>query len=200
VATPEPLVNTPLELSALGRIWVGLGAAALAVVAAGGWLFELTGSEVVAIALVFGFTSSAALGGLLLARRTGPAQLYASILRHSPEPPPGYPREEPGRTRRRVVGPALTVMLLLLLVSPVGVASVLMLGGQPRDDVVDHLAAASVALGAAWTLLVGAAALRMAWYFSRYERRYDAVVFCLPLRAGLMGRVYYVEQRPPARG
>lgn len=200
MAAPEPLVRTPLELLAFGCLWIAVASLALAVVAIGGWLFELTGPEVIAVALVFGFSTAVALGGLLLAKRTGPAQLYANVLRRSPEPPPDYPRERPSRTRVRIIGPALTVSLLLLLVSPVGIGSVLVLGGQPRDEVLEHLAAASVALGAAWMLLVGAAALRMAWYFTRFERRYGKTVFCLPLRAGLMGRVYYVEPRPPARG
>lgn len=195
----EPLVRTPLELALFGRLWVALGLFALGGVAAGGWLFELTLAEAVAVALVVGFSTAIALGGLMLAKRTGPAQLYASILVRSPEPPEGYPREDPARTRRRVVGPALSMALALLLVSPIGIAGVLLVGGQPRDEVLDHLAAASIAVGALWTLLCGTAALRMSWYFTRWERRYGKTVFCLPLRAGLMRRVYYVDPRPPGR-
>jgi hypothetical protein len=166
--------------------------AGTAVLAAAG---AYEGVQVVAIFVVLGFSVGCVLGGLLLAKRTGPAILYARLLDRAPEVDGAVPCETPGETARRTVAPALTVALVLTAVGPLAVSIVLLMAGEPRDEVLSALPATAPATGGAWTLVCGLAGLRMAHYFERWEERRERTALCQPLSAGLMQRVYCVTSR-----
>ena len=106
------------------------------------------------------------LGALLLARRTGPDILYYRILEYAPPPPPGVPRETAGATTRRVVPPAIGIVLGAGARGVVAAGMMLSLGGQPRAEIREDLAGGALLVAAGWTLACGLAGLRMASYFS----------------------------------
>lgn len=166
--------------------------AGAAVLAAGG-AYESV--HVVAIVVVLGFSTGCVLGGLLLAKRTGPAILYFRLLDRAPEVDDVVPRETPRETARRTVAPAIVVALTLTAIGPFFVAAVLLMAGEPRDEVVRDLPATAPAAGGGWTLICGLAGLRMARYFERWEERRERTALCRPLTAGLMQRVYCVTAR-----
>lgn len=169
-------------------------AAGLAVVAvASGATGELDWGEGTLVAILLVLSIGGALGGLLLARRTGPEILYFRILDRAPPPPPGVPRERPGATTRRVIAPAIAAVLGLLVAAVLGVAIVLLVGGQPRAELRDDLPGGALLVAAGWTLACGAVGLRIASYFRRWERIRHGTVLCEPLRAGAMRSVYWVE-------
>jgi hypothetical protein len=191
---PPPLiVAARQELARFGWSWVALGAALVAVALATGSAAELDSGELVLIVILIGLSLGCVLGALLLARRTGPDILYYRILDRAP-PPPLVPREPPGATTRRVIPPAIALVIGLLVAGFIGAGLALVLGGQPRDEIGEDLAGGALLTAAGWTLTCGAAGLRMASYFARWERLRGAQVFCRPLKAGTMRPVYWAER------
>jgi hypothetical protein len=93
-----------------------------------------------------------------------------------------------------VIPAAIAVVIALVVAGFVGSGVVLVLGGQPRDEIGEDLAGATLLSAAAWTLACGAAGLRMATYFARWERLRDGRAFCLPLKAGTMRPVYWADR------
>lgn len=190
---PPLLVPARRELTRFGWVWMALGAALVAVDVATGRVAQLDGTELILILVLVGLSLGCVLGALLLARRTGPEILYYRILDRAP-PPPRVPRESPGATTRRVIPPAIVVVIGLLVAAVFGAAMILALGGQPRDEIAEDLAGGALLAAAGWTLTCGAAGLRMASYFGRWERLRQARVLCRPLKAGTMRPVYWVER------
>lgn len=191
---PALLVPAARELARFGWTWTVLGALLLAAVQASGALSRLDGGELILIGVLFGLSSGSALGALLLARRTGPDILYYRILEYAPPPPPGVPRETAGATTRRVVAPAIALVLVLVLVAVVAAGMMLALGGQPRDEIREDIPGGALLVSAGWTLVCGLAGLRMSAYFTRWQRLRAAVVLCVPLKAGTMRPVYWVDR------
>jgi hypothetical protein len=181
------------ELVRFGWSWVALGAALVVAAIASGSTAKLDSTELVLLLILLGLSLGCVLGALLLARRTGPDILYYRILDRAP-PPPQVPRERPGATTRRVIPPAIGIVIGLLLAGFIGAGMMFVLGGQPRDEIGEDLAGGALVTAAGWTLTCGAAGLRMASYFRRWERLRDALVFCRPLKAGTMRPVYWVER------
>jgi hypothetical protein len=191
---PPPLiVRARYELARFGWSWIALGAALLFTAIASGSAAELDSAELTLIVVLIGLSLGCVLGALLLARRTGPEILYYRILDRAPPPPP-VPRERSGATTRRVIPPAIGIVIGLLAAGLIGAGMMLVLGGQPRDEIGDDLAGGTLLTAAAWTLACGAAGLRMASYFAHWERMRSAEVFCRPLKAGTMRPVYWVER------
>jgi hypothetical protein len=190
---PPLLVPARRELQRFGWAWTALGAALLVAAVASGSTAELDRGELVLILVLTGLSLGCVLGALLLARRTGPDILYYRILDYAP-PPPHAPREIAGATTRRVIPPAIAVVIGLLVAGFIGTGVALVVGGQPRSGVRDDLAGGTLLVAAAWTLTCGAAALRMASYFGRWERLRDAEVLCRPLKAGTMRPVYWAAR------
>ena len=168
-----------------------MGAAVLA------GLGHYNGPEVAALVVVVGFSTACVLGGLLLAKRTGPDIVYTRILDLAPVLDPGVPLEPPAHTFRRTFWPALLLPLTFTAVAPFLVGGALLVVGQPRDEVLDGLAALGPPAAGGWTLVCGIAGLRMASYFERWEQRHGMRALCLPLRAGLMQHVYRVVPDNP---
>jgi hypothetical protein len=192
---PPPLiVPARRELVRFGWSWTALGGVLLAVAIATGSAAELDPGELTLILILIGLSLGCILGALLLARRTGPDILYYRILDYAPPPPP-VPRETSGATTRRIIPPAIAVVIGLLVAGFVGAGMVLVLGGQPRDEIGEDLAGGALLTAAVWTLACGAAGFRMASYFARWERLREAEVFCRPLKAGTMRPVYWVRRR-----
>ena len=150
--------------------------------------------ELTLILVLLGLSLGCVLGALLLARRTGPEILYYRILDYAPPPPPGVPLEAPGATTRRVVPPAIGIALGLVALGVIGTTMMLLLGGQPREEVPEDLPAGALIAAGGWTIAAGLAGLRMASYFARWERLRGALVLCRPLKAGTMRPVYWVER------
>ena len=176
-----------------GWCWIALGAGLLAVDFASGSAAELDRGELALILILLGLSLGCVLGALLLARRTGPEVLYYRILDRAPPPPP-VPRETTGATTRRVIPPAIALVIGLLVAGFIGAGMVLVLGGQPRDEIGADLPGGAMLAAAGWTLTCGAAGLRMASYFAHWERMRTAEVFCRPLKAGTMRPVYWVDR------
>jgi hypothetical protein len=191
---PPLLVPARQELVRFGWSWTALGTALLAVAVATGSAAELDGAELALIFIFIGLSLGGALGAMLLARRTGPDILYYRILDRAPPPPPQVPRERSGATTRRVIPPAIAVVIGLLVAGFVGTGVVLAFGGQPRDEIGEDLAGGALLVAAGWTLACGAVGLRAAAYFGRWERLRDAEVLCRPLKAGTMRPVYWVKR------
>ena len=181
------------ELARFGWVWIAMGAALLFVAIASGSTDELDGGDLILILILIGLSLGCVLGALLLARRTGPDILYFRILDRAPSPPVLVPRETPGATTRRVIPAAIAVVIGLVLAGVVGSGMILVLGGQPRTEVREDLAGGALLAAAGWTLTCGAAGLRMASYFARWEALRQARVLCRPLKAGTMRPVYWVE-------
>ncbi len=181
------------ELARFGWSWIALGAALLLAAIASGSAANLDGTELTLIFVLIGLSLGCVLGALLLARRTGPEILYYRILDRAPPPPP-VPRERSGATTRRVIPPAIGIVIGLLIVGFIGAGMMLVLGGQPLDEIRGDLAGGALLTAAVWTLACGAAGLRMASYFAHWERLRTAAVFCRPLKAGTMRPVYWVER------
>lgn len=195
---PPLLVPARRELARFGQVWLALGVALLAAAVASGSTAELDAGELILVLVLVGLSLGAVLGALLLARRTGPEILYYRILDHAP-PPPAVPREPPAATTRRVVPPAIVVVLCLVVAGFIGTGVMLAVGGEPRAGMRDDLPGGTLLAAAAWTLACGAAGLRIASYFGRWERLRDALVLCRPLKAGTMRPVYWVDRPPEAR-
>ncbi len=191
---PPLIVPARRELARFGWTWTVLGGALVVAALASGSTAELDNAELVLILALVGLSLGCVLGALLLARRTGPDILYYRILDRAP-PPPHCPRESSGATTRRVIPAAIVIVLGLLVAGVVGTGVMLVLGGQPRAEVRDDLAGGALLAAAAWTLTCGAAGLRMASYFARWERMRNAEVLCRPLKAGTMRPVYWVAHR-----
>jgi hypothetical protein len=181
------------ELVRFGWSWVALGAALFVAAIASGSTGKLDSTELVLILVLLGLSLGCVLGALLLARRTGPDILYYRILDRAP-PPPRVPRELPGATTRRVIPQAIVVVMGLLIAGFIGAGMMLILGGQPTDEIGEDLAGGTLVTAAGWTIACGVVGLRMATYFGRWERLRDALVFCRPLTAGTMRPVYWVER------
>ena len=191
---PPLLVPAARELARFGWIWVVLGAALVLAAPATGAASELDESELILIVVLIGLTLGCVLGALLLARRTGPEILYYRILDKAPPPPPGVPRETAGATTRRVLPPAIAIVLVLLGVGAIGTMMILLLGGQPPEDIRDDMPAGGLITAGTWTLASGLVGLRMAAYFQHWQRLRGAVVLCRPLKAGIMRPVYYAQR------
>lgn len=193
----RPFVRAATELRCFGRAWCLAGVALLVGAAVLAGLGHYNGAEVAALVVVVGFSTACVLGGLLLAKRTGPDIVYTRILDLAPVLDPGVPLEPPGHTFRRTLWPALLLPLTLTALAPFLVGGALLMVGQPRDEVLDGLAALGPPAAGAWTLVCGIAGLRMATYFERWEQRHGMRALCLPLRAGLMQHVYRVVSDNP---
>lgn len=192
---PPPLLLPAVrELSRFGWTWTALGALLIAAALTSGSTAELDAGQLTLVLILFGLTVASVLGGLMLARRTGPKILYYRILDHAPPPPAGVPRELAGATTRRVIPPAGSAVLALCLAALVAAAIALTVGGEPREELRRDLPAATLLIAGGWTLTCGAAGLRMASWFSGWERLRRGLVLCQPLRAGHMRPVYYVER------
>jgi len=90
--------------------------------------------------------------------------------------------------------------IALTLAAPALALALLLMGLKP-DRLVPHLPAAADALAAGWTLVCGLAALRIATWIARWERRAETIVLCRPLRSGTMSDEYYLTPaRPDAAG
>jgi hypothetical protein len=191
---PPVLVPAVRELRRFGWTWTALAAALLAAALATGSTARLDRGELTLVLILLGLSLGCVLGALVLARRTGPDILYYRILDRAP-PPPLVPREPAGTTTRRVIAPAIAIVLALIVGGVVGAVMILVLGGQPRDEIAEDVAGGALLLAAGWTLVCGAAGLRIASYFDRWQRlRGGAVVLCRPLKAGTMRPVYWVER------
>ena len=190
---PPLLVPAHRELARFGWSWIVLGAALLVAAIATGSTGKLDSGELALILIFLGLSLGCVLGALLLARRTGPDIVYYRILDRAPAPP-AVPRETSGATTRRVIPPALAVVIGLLVAGFIGAGMALVLGGQPREEIAEDLAGATLVTAAGWTLTCGAAGLRMASYFARWERLRQARVLCRPLKAGTARPVYWVER------
>ena len=195
LADIRPLVRAATELRCFGATWCAAGALLLAGAVAAGALGVYRAAHVVAMVAVLGLSVGCVLGGLLLARRTGPEILYLRLLDRAPPADPGYPLETPRETLRRTLPPALVLAFTLTAIAPLVVGAVLLLVGEPRREVVDGLAATALGVGGGWTLVCGLAGLRMASYFERWERKRGKTALCPPLRAGAMRHVYRVTGR-----
>ena len=191
---PPLLVPATRELFRFGWIWTGLGIALVLSAIATGSASELDGAELTLIAAFVGLSVGGVLGALLLARRTGPEILYYRILDKAPPPPAGVPRETPGGTTRRILPPAIAIVIVLLCLGAVGAMTMLVLGGQPPEEVGDDIPAGGLITAGVWTLVCGLAGLRIASYFDHWQRLRDAVVLCRPLKAGTMRPVYWAER------
>jgi hypothetical protein len=193
---PPPLiVPAARELARFGWTWTVLAALLLVVAEVSGAASRLDSAELILILVLLGLSSGCALGAVLLARRTGPNILYYRILEYAPPPPPGVPRETPGATTRRVLAPAVALVLALVLIAVVAAGMMLALGGQPRGEIREDIPGGALIVSAGWTLVCGLAGLRMASYFTRWQRLRGAVVLCVPLKAGTMRPVYWVDPR-----
>jgi hypothetical protein len=82
----------------------------------------------------------------------------------------------------------------LAIAAAVGLTVTLLLMGKPRDEVLTHLPGAAELVAAGWTLVCGAAALRIGTWFARWERVHGRQVLCRPLHAGTLSYVYYVAE------
>ena len=191
---PPLLVPAARELSRFGWTWTGFGAALFVAAVASGSTSELDWAEATLLLVLIGLTVGGVLGALLLARRTGPEILYYRILDKAPAPPAGVPRETPGGTTRRILPPAIALGLVLLCLGAVGAMTMLVLGGQPPDEVTDDIPAGGLITAGAWTLVCGLAGLRIASYFEHWQRMRGARVLCRPLKAGTMRPVYWAER------
>ena len=196
---PPLLVPARRELARFGWVWIAIGGALLGVAIASGSAAELDSGELILIVILIGLSLGCVLGALLLARRTGPDILYYRILDRAPPPPP-VPRETPGATTRRIIPPAIALVIGLLVAGFIGAGLALVLGGQPRDEIGEDLPGGALLAAAGWTLTCGAAGLRMASYFARWERLRRAQVFCRPLKAGTMRPVYWAGRETSGDG
>lgn len=187
------LVRSATELRCFGITWLVVGAALAGAALGSGAVTRLERVDATAMAVLFGFSVAAALGGLLLAKRTGPPILYARIFERAPLPPPGEPRERGRETATRTISPALTIVATLAFACPFGLVSLLLVMGEPRDEVVEGLPGQVAIVTGGWTVVCGLAALRVAAYFDRWERRTGRRVLSRPLNAGLLRHVYYAE-------
>lgn len=193
---PPPLVvPAARELGRFGWVWLALGAVLLAVALASGAAWELDAGELMLTLALLGLSVSSVLGAALIARRTGPEILYYRILDRAPPPPPGVPCETRSATTRRVIPPAIALAIVLLVFAVPSVVAMLGLAGEPRPEILEDLPGGALLVSAGWTLTCGAAALRMGFYFKRWERLRHAQVLCEPLKAGTMRPVYWVERR-----
>lgn len=195
----QSLVRAATELRSFGLAWCACGAGLLGATIVLGAAGEYTATEVVSIGVVLVLSIGSVLGGLLLAKRTGPAQLYARILDRAPELPEEVPREAPRATAWRIAAPALLAVVVFTALGPFPVGVILLMTGLAREEVLRELPETAPAVGGAWTVACGVAALRIAWYFERWERARGKVALCLPLRAGLLEQVYGVIMPPKAR-
>lgn len=185
----EPLVRAATELRCYGWTWCGLGLVLVVATVGAGLLADLKGVTIGMAATLLGISLGAMLGTLVLGRRTDVRILYVRIFERAPEPPPGVPVETPGRTATRVVPPAALSALALVVIAPVAMAFMLAVVGIGRDELSEQLPAAML-VSAGWTLTAGAVALRVAGYFTGWERRRDRAILCPPLRAGALRPVY----------
>jgi hypothetical protein len=195
----RPFVRAATELGSFGVLWCAAAVALVvaAVVAGAGGLKDI---EVVAVVLDLGLSVAAALGGLLLAKRTGPEILYARIFDRARVVPRGVLEHEPSRaTALRAVSPGLSLVAGLLVAAPVLLVATLIILAEPRDEILDGLPAAALLVAGGWSLTAGAVSLRVAAYFRRWERRKRGLVLCHPRRAGLLSPVYVVVSQDPLR-
>lgn len=200
IPPPPLLVPARRELARFGQVWIALGVALLAAAVASGSTAELDAGELILVLVLVGLSLGSVLGALLLARRTGPQILYYRILDRAP-PPPAVPREAASATTRRVVAPAIALVLGLLVAAFIGTGVMLAVGGQPRAEIPDDMPGGTLLAAAVWTLACGATGLRIASYFGRWERRRGgALVLCRPLKAGTMRPVYWAEHPPDPGG
>jgi hypothetical protein len=191
-----PIVRPVDELRRFGAAWLLLGLALLGGSAALAESDGLSERDAFAALLFLGLSVSAVLGGLLLAKRTGPEQVYWRILTRAPSLPGRYVRVVDELKRPGVLGQALGVVAGLLFGALAGVAFTEVVLGEPRREFLDGLPAAIVGVAGGWTIVCGAAALRIAHYIHRWQKRYGGEAFCRHLNAGRMLHVYWVH-RPP---
>lgn len=191
-----PIVRTVDELRRFGAAWSLLGVGLLGASAALAVSDGLGERDAFASLVLLGLSVSAVLGGLLLAKRTGPEQVYWRILTRAPTLPARYVRVVDELRRPGVLGQALGVVAGLLFGALAGVALTEVVLGEPRSEFLEGLPAAVVGVAGGWALVCGAAALRIAHYFHRWQRRYGGEAFCRHLNAGRMMHVYWVH-RPP---
>ncbi len=189
-----PLVSSAWELRCFGRTWIVVALLVVAVDAALGGASDLLPVEIWACVLLFFLTVAGALARAFLGLRTQPDMQYAQVFDRSPAPPAALRVEGRRSTANRAAWAATGVAVLLAVGAAATLIVMLVLMGRPREHVLDHLAGAAVLLAAAWTLVCGAASLRIAVWFRRWEERRSRVVLCRPLTSGRLGYVYYVSR------
>jgi hypothetical protein len=192
------LVAATEELHAVARAWLAFAGVVLAASVVLGSPGEFTTLDVVSSLVVFVLTAGAALGAVLLGRRTSSRILYFRIFEHAP-PPPGSAMGQPSpRIAARAAGAAALGAAGLLLAAAVGIGVLLVMAGQPSEQTVAHTPESAGIVGGAWMLLCAATASRVAAYCEDWESRRGRKLLCRPMRAGHMRHVYYAAERADA--
>jgi len=186
-----PLVVAVKELRWIGRTTCVAGAVALAAGLVAHSLTEVTGLEAVVSGAVFGISTGAAVGSLVLGVRTGPSILYLRIFELAPAPPADARGEPPRATAVRGIAAGLAAGLGLLLAAAILLGATLGLTGESADEFVKRLAVLTALVAGAWMLVLGAIALRVGVWFGRWEARRGKVLVCPRLHSGMLRHVYY---------
>jgi MFS family permease len=194
----KPLVRADSELRAFAAGWFATAAATLAAALALG-IGEFSQAEVNATTFVLGLSVACALAGLVLGRRTGPAIAYRQLF----ETAPAAPRRRLAESGRRTVRRALTVAVAswagFIAVAFFVLALTLLVMGQPREELLDHLPAASGLVAGGWMLVCAGVTRLIARWFARWQRMRGKVILCHPLRSGMLAHVYYVGDDPAGK-
>lgn len=195
-----PLVASASELRSFGRTWAVLTVAAAAGVVLTGGAADLSAVEVWACVLLFFLTVAGALARAFLGLRTQPDMEYARIFDRSPVPPAGLHLEAARSTASRAAWAATGIAALLAVGAAAALIVMFILMGEPREHVLDHLAAAAALLAAGWTLVLALASFRIVAWFRRWEARRGRTLLCRPLTSGRLDYIYYVAETEPAQG
>ncbi len=187
-----PLASASGELLWMGGVLSSVGLLGVAVGFAVVPVGRFSPLEAMGSIVLFLLTTFAAVTGVTLGRRSGPEVLYWQKFERAPTPPARGRLEPRRRTAVRAVVAAIGLVLGLAIAASVGLAITLLVMGKPRDEVLTHLPGAAELIAAGWTLVCGAAALRIGTWFSRWESRRRSRILCRPLTAGILAHVYYV--------
>jgi hypothetical protein len=196
VEAPPPLrlASASGELLWMGGVLTSVGLVALTVGFAVVPISRFSPLEVMGSIVLFVLSTFGAVTGVTLGRRSGPKVMYWQKFELAPHPPPHGWLEPGRRTAVRAVVAAVGLVVGLAIAAAVGLAATLLLMGKPRDEVLTHLPGAAELIAAGWTLVCGAAALRIGTWFARWEGRRRLRLLCRPLSAGVLAHVYYVAE------
>ncbi|MFL5821527.1 MAG: hypothetical protein ACJ76S_12675 [Solirubrobacteraceae bacterium] len=191
---PLRLASASVEL-----VWMGIVLFSLGLVGVTGGLVlvpvsRFTPLEVMGSIVLFVLTTFGAVTGVTLGRRSGPEVVYWQTFEHSPRPPARGWVEPESRTATRAVVAAVGLAAGLAIAAGVGLAITLLVIGKPRNEILTHLPGAAELVAAGWTVVCGAAALRIGTWFARWERRRARRILCRPLNSGTVSYVYYVTE------
>ena|SRR5437588_1704991 len=193
-----PLVVARRELRWIGRTASAAGILILIGDLSARSLTHVTGVEAVVTALVFGISTSAAMGSLVLGVRTGPSILYVRIFELAPSPPADARGEPPRATAIRGVATGLAAAAGLLAAAAILLGATLGLTGESADVFVKRLPDLTALVAGGWLLVLGVIALRVAVWFGRWEARRGKVLICPRLHSGMLRHVYYAAARAEA--